>query len=72
MFGAVGIDLLAGPTEVLVVADQTADAEMVATDLLDQAEHGPTSPAVFITTSEELAQATIVSCPMTLIGSFRK
>lgn len=52
LFGKVGIDLLAGPTEVLVIADETADAEMVATDLLGQAEHGPTSPATLITTSE--------------------
>lgn len=59
LFGEVGIDLLAGPTEVLVVADDTADAEMVATDLLGQAEHGPTSPAVLITTSQELADATV-------------
>lgn len=57
LFGRVGIDLLAGPTEVLVLADETADAEMVATDLLGQAEHGPTSPAVLITTSGELARA---------------
>jgi sulfopropanediol 3-dehydrogenase len=56
LFGRVGIDLLAGPTEVLVIADDTADAEMVATDLLGQAEHGPTSPAILITTSEELAR----------------
>jgi sulfopropanediol 3-dehydrogenase len=56
LFGRVGIDLLAGPTEVLVVADDTADAEMVATDLLGQAEHGPTSPAVLVTTSERLAR----------------
>ncbi len=60
LFGRVGIDLLAGPTEVLIVADETADAEMVATDLLGQAEHGPTSPAVLITTSEQLAQETEV------------
>mgnify|MGYP005843097459 CR=1 FL=1 len=59
LFGEVGIDLLAGPTEVLVVADETADAEMIATDLLGQAEHGPTSPAVLITTSEALALATL-------------
>nr|MSP13177.1 histidinol dehydrogenase [Chloroflexota bacterium] len=59
LFGRVGIDLLAGPTEVLVVADETADAEMVATDLLGQAEHGPTSPAVLVTTSPTLAQETI-------------
>ncbi|UCC52447.1 MAG: histidinol dehydrogenase [Anaerolineaceae bacterium] len=58
LFGKVGIDLLAGPTEVLVVADDTVDAEMVATDLLGQAEHGPTSPAVLITTSENLARET--------------
>ncbi len=58
LFGKVGIDLLAGPTEVLIVADETADAEMVATDLLGQAEHGPTSPAVLITTSEKLAKET--------------
>jgi len=58
LFGQVGIDLLAGPTEVLIVADESADAEMVATDLLGQAEHGPTSPAVLITTSEKLAQET--------------
>ena len=55
LFGVVGIDLLAGPTEVLVIADDTADAEICATDLLGQAEHGPTSPAVLLTTSEELA-----------------
>jgi sulfopropanediol 3-dehydrogenase len=60
LFGRVGIDLLAGPTEVLIIADETADAEMVATDLLGQAEHGPTSPAVLITTSEELARETLV------------
>ncbi len=59
LFGCVGIDLFAGPTEVLVVADETADAEMVATDLLGQAEHGPTSPAVLITTSEALARETL-------------
>ena len=59
LFGEVGIDLLAGPTEVLIVADETADGEMVATDLLGQAEHGPTSPAVLISTSEELCAATI-------------
>ena len=51
LFGRVGIDLLAGPTEILVLADETADAELVAADLLGQAEHGPTSPAVLVTTS---------------------
>ena len=60
LFGRVGIDLLAGPTEVLIVADESADAEMVATDLLGQAEHGPTSPAVLITTSRVLAEETVV------------
>ena len=60
LFGRVGIDLLAGPTEVLIVADESADAEMVATDLLGQAEHGPTSPAVLITTSRQLAEETLV------------
>ena len=55
LFGKVGIDLLAGPTEILVIADETADAEMVATDLLGQAEHGTNSPAVLLTSSEELA-----------------
>lgn len=59
LFGRVGIDLLAGPTEILVIADETADAEMCATDLLGQAEHGPTSPAILITTSEALAHATL-------------
>ncbi|NWF71042.1 MAG: histidinol dehydrogenase [Chloroflexi bacterium] len=56
LFGLVGIDLLAGPTEVLVIADDSADVEMCATDLLGQAEHGPTSPAVFLTTSRQLAE----------------
>ncbi len=50
LFGRVGIDLLAGPTEVLVIADETSDAEICATDLLGQAEHGPTSPAILLTT----------------------
>ncbi|SED10305.1 sulfopropanediol 3-dehydrogenase [Amycolatopsis tolypomycina] len=59
LFGEVGIDLFAGPTEVLIVADETADPFVVATDLLSQAEHGPDSPAVLITTSEEVAARTI-------------
>jgi len=59
LYGKVGIDLFAGPTEILVIADHTADAEMCATDLLGQAEHGPTSPSILLTTSEELALATI-------------
>ena len=57
LFGKVGIDLFAGPTEILVVADDTADVEMIATDLLGQAEHGPTSPAICITTSKQIASA---------------
>src|SRR5580658_5319857 len=59
LYGKVGIDLFAGPTEVLVIADDSADAEMCATDLLGQAEHGPTSPAILLTTSEKLARDTI-------------
>ncbi len=55
LFGRVGIDLLAGPTETLIIADDTADVEMCATDLLGQAEHGPTSPAILLTTSPQLA-----------------
>ena len=59
LYGKVGIDLFAGPTEILVIADDSADAEMCATDLLGQAEHGPTSPAILLTTSEKLAHDTI-------------
>jgi sulfopropanediol 3-dehydrogenase len=59
LFGKVGIDLVAGPTEILVVADDTADAMVVAADLLGQAEHGPASAAVLITTSEALAEETL-------------
>ncbi|MGW6927492.1 histidinol dehydrogenase [Streptomyces sp. NPDC054950] len=59
LFGEVGIDLFAGPTEVLIIADGTADPFVVATDLLSQAEHGPDSPAVLITTSEEVATQTM-------------
>jgi sulfopropanediol 3-dehydrogenase len=59
LFGRVGIDLLAGPTETLVIADESVDAEMCATDLLGQAEHGPTSPAILLTNSERLARATL-------------
>lgn len=57
LFGEVGIDLFAGPTEILVVADDSADPFVVAVDLLSQAEHGPDSPAVLITTSEHVARA---------------
>ncbi|MBI3436639.1 MAG: histidinol dehydrogenase [Proteobacteria bacterium] len=59
LFGRVGIDLLAGPTETLIIADDSVDGEICATDLLGQAEHGPTSPAVLITDSETLARETI-------------
>lgn len=59
LYGRVGIDLFAGPTETLVIADETADAEMIATDLLGQGEHGPTSPCALITTSENLANETL-------------
>ena len=59
LYGRVGIDLFAGPTETLVIADDTVDAELCATDLLGQAEHGKTSPAILLTTSEQLARATI-------------
>ncbi len=60
LFGKIGIDLLAGPTETLVIADETSDAEMCATDLLGQAEHGPTSPAILLTNCEKLAYDTIL------------
>ncbi len=55
LFGRVGIDLFAGPTETLIIADDTVDAEICATDLLGQAEHGPTSPAILLTNSADLA-----------------
>jgi sulfopropanediol 3-dehydrogenase len=59
LFGRVGIDLLAGPTEIMIIADETADPSIVACDLLGQAEHGPTSPAILATTDEALGIATI-------------
>jgi sulfopropanediol 3-dehydrogenase len=59
LFGRVGIDLLAGPTETLIIAEDSVDGEICATDLLGQAEHGPTSPAVMITNSEKLARDTM-------------
>ena len=59
LYGRVGIDLLAGPTETLIIADDSVDSEICATDLLGQAEHGPTSPAVLITNSEKLARDTM-------------
>ena len=59
LYGRVGIDLFAGPTETLVIADDSVDAEMCATDLLGQAEHGPDSPAILLTNSEKLGRETI-------------
>jgi len=59
LFGRVGIDLLAGPTETLVIADDSVDGELCAADLLGQAEHGPTSPAILLTDSEQLAKDTM-------------
>lgn len=59
LFGRVGIDLFAGPTETLVIADESVDGELCATDLLGQAEHGPDSPAILLTTSEKLARETL-------------
>jgi sulfopropanediol 3-dehydrogenase len=59
LFGETGIDLLAGPTEIAIIADETADPELVALDLLGQAEHGPTSPGILITTSRELGEAVL-------------
>ena len=60
LFGRVGIDLFAGPTETLIIADDTSDAEICAIDLLGQAEHGPTSPAILLTNSKKLAEETIL------------
>jgi sulfopropanediol 3-dehydrogenase len=59
LFGEVGIDLFAGPTEILVIADASADPEVVAVDLLSQAEHGPDSPAVLVTTSRSLGETVL-------------
>ena len=59
LFGRVGIDLFAGPTETLVIADESVDGELCATDLLGQAEHGPNSPAILLTTSQALARDTM-------------
>jgi sulfopropanediol 3-dehydrogenase len=63
LFGRVGIDLFAGPTEIAVIADETADPEIVASDLVGQAEHGPDSPAWLITTSRELGEAVMARIP---------
>ncbi|MDX1489119.1 MAG: histidinol dehydrogenase, partial [Acidiferrobacterales bacterium] len=63
LYGQVGIDLFAGPTEILIIADHTADANIVATDLVGQAEHGPDSPAWLVTTSRELAERVLTKVP---------
>jgi sulfopropanediol 3-dehydrogenase len=67
LFGEVGIDLPAGPTEILIIADDSADAALVATDLLGQAEHGPDSPAWLVTTSEAFGQAVIAEIERQLL-----
>lgn len=67
LFGTVGIDLPAGPTEILVIADETADPALVATDLLGQAEHGPDSPAWLVTTSDKLGRAVIAEIERQLL-----
>ncbi len=59
LFGTIGIDLLAGPTEILIIADDSADPRLLAADLLGQAEHGPTSPAILLTTSRDVGKATL-------------
>jgi sulfopropanediol 3-dehydrogenase len=63
LFGRIGIDLYAGPTEILVLADETADPDLVAGDLVGQAEHGPDSPAILVTTSRPLAEAVMARVP---------
>lgn len=68
LFGDVGLDLLAGPTEILVVADDMADPRLVAVDLLSQAEHGPNSPAVLISLSEPLALAVLREIELQLVS----
>ncbi|NAZ77890.1 histidinol dehydrogenase [Kineococcus sp. T13] len=68
LFGEVGIDLFAGPTEILIVADESADPFVVAVDLLSQAEHGPESPAVLVTTSEELGHRVVEHVEQILPG----
>jgi sulfopropanediol 3-dehydrogenase len=68
LFGRVGIDLLAGPTEIAIIADETADPPLLAADLLGQAEHGPATPAVLITTSREVGEETIKEVDRWLAG----
>jgi sulfopropanediol 3-dehydrogenase len=70
LFGRVGIDLLAGPTEIAIIADETADPNLVAADLLGQAEHGPATPAVLITTSREVGEETIKEVDRWLEGEW--
>jgi sulfopropanediol 3-dehydrogenase len=68
LFGRVGIDVFAGPTEALVLADDTADPEIVAVDLASQAEHGPDSPTVLVTTSRRVAEAVLELMPSAIEG----
>jgi histidinol dehydrogenase len=68
LFGEVGIDLFAGPTEVLIVADEAADPFLIAVDLLSQAEHGPDSPAILVTTSREVGEQAIEEIDRQLVG----
>jgi sulfopropanediol 3-dehydrogenase len=68
LFGVVGIDLPAGPTEILIIADDTADPSLIATDLLGQAEHGPDSPAWLVTTSERIGKAVLAELERQLIN----
>jgi len=70
LFGQVGIDLLAGPTEIAIIADETADPYLLAADLLGQAEHGPATPAVLITTSREVGEETIKEVDRWLEGEW--
>ena len=67
LFGDVGIDLLAGPTEILVIADESSDPRIVAADLLGQAEHGPTSPAILVSLSKEMALAVLTEIESQLL-----
>ncbi|MGK3958903.1 histidinol dehydrogenase [Arthrobacter sp. R4] len=68
LFGEVGIDLFAGPTEVLIIADESADPFLIAVDLISQAEHGPDSPAILVTTSEEVGRRVLEEVDQQLIG----
>jgi sulfopropanediol 3-dehydrogenase len=70
LFGTVGIDLLAGPTEILIIADESADPRLLAADLLGQAEHGPTSPAILLTTSRDIGEATLQEVDRWLEGEW--